>query len=454
MLLVVVLTVGAGLFLLAAASPAEAADGGGSHPEGAAHGFTCSSSLCRRMQIRVNTTPDLTRSFTFRATESTSGTTRAASASEGTDDELTGSVNRRYVIELLPLQPEFALTSVTCTNGVHVENRRMVVEAFGPFGVPPTPRCTFNIRRLGSITIHQSTRSRSATPVFAYDVTGAGLSGFRLDNRTTGPTADAFPSSVVFGGLDSGRRTVRLVPQSGARVTALTCTTDELVFVTDGRVEIGVAQGEDISCFFTVTLLARIRLTLDVRPDGGAPVTFDTTDVGPATTVLDDDGGADATRSNTVLFSNLLPGDRTIGITSSPDMDARSFTCTPAAQAGSSVSATVGLRGGEDVSCTATLDRRGQITILEDRVPDGPGVFTFRAPATPLLVDDDPADTSRGNTIVQAGLPSGTRRTFTQTRTRPRRCGRSRAPRPKWSTWRTGRWRSRSRPVSRSPVAS
>lgn len=130
------------------------------------------------------------------------------------------------------------------------------------------------ITACGSITIKKHTAPRDLDQSFSYTTTGAGLSGFSLNDVGAGDTAS---NTKVFSGLQPGARTVTegSPDPAGFAFNNVSCTGGGANTTTSGRVAtIGLDAGEDIVCtYVNDQVLGAIKLTKrSVKQVGGVGV--------------------------------------------------------------------------------------------------------------------------------------------------------------------------------------
>jgi len=377
--------------------------------------------------VHVVGRPASTGDFVFRVREfdgarQISSETRVATEAEPAESGVL-SAFRSYRIDLVgsPGSAYTEVDAVACTGQLqHVVGDVAFVDAAGV--TASLVECTFTLRDPGSIQVRQVTNSPSSDrPAFAYTTTGSGVSAFELDNDELGADRTSLPRTRTFDGLARGRRTFVATPRAGFRLTDITCTVPASIDLDARRASLFLFDGQDVSCTFTQTALASVRVTLDVRPDNPVDVAFDTTSLGPpSVVVLDDDGPAGSGRPNTRLFSGLLPGNHTI--TQGTDLsgqgiDLRSIACNGTVSSSSLATRTVTLRldAGEDLVCTFRNEERGSISIVEDSLPDSATDYTYASTASPstFTLDDDGNGTFPRSVTVPA-VPAGTRHVITQ----------------------------------------
>ena len=143
---------------------------------------------------------------------------------------------------------------------------------------------------------------------------------------------------------------------------------------------------------------ASITIVKDAVPNDAQDFGFTTTGTGLSSFNLDDD--ADATLSNTKVFSGLNPGAYTVTEGAVAGWDLTNLVCN---DANGSVNlgtrtATLSLQASENVTCTYTNTKRGKIIIEKQTNPDGAaGSFGFSGEIVTSLSDGQSAE--KGNLV-------------------------------------------------------
>ncbi len=246
-------------------------------------------------------------------------------------------------------------TGATCSDGSPVS--AIIVNA------GETVNCTFSNRKRAQLTVVKDAQPNDAQD---FDFTaGGGLSpaSFALDDDSDGTLSNTRTfANVVPGSSYSLSETV----PSGWDQTGATCDDGSPVSNID------FSAGESVTCTFTNRKRGRIVVVKDARPDDAQDFSFTAGGgLSPASFALDDD--ADGALSSTRSFDDVVPGSGySLAETVPSGWDQASATCDD----GSSPS-NIGVSAGETVTCTFTNDKRGQITIVHDAVPDDAQDFTF-----------------------------------------------------------------------------
>lgn len=134
---------------------------------------------------------------------------------------------------------------------------------------------------------------------------------------------------------------------------------------------LAVADGKDILCTITNTRANNASITIikDAVPNDAQDFAFTTTGTGLSSFSLDDD--ADATLSNTKVFSNLASG--TYSVTEGA---VAGWTQTSAVCSDSSPVSTISLSAGENVTCTFTNTKQATV-VIQKNTTGGNGTFNF-----------------------------------------------------------------------------
>jgi hypothetical protein len=198
-----------------------------------------------------------------------------------------------------------------------------------------------------------------------------------------------------------------------------------------GPFTVHVNSADAVVCTFTNERKAGLVIQKDAVPDDPQDFAFTTSGAGLSDFTLDDDGGADATYTNSKAFSNLVPGGtRTVTEPSVSGWTITNIACTGATNSTVTIGASGGfdagdnsvsvqLAAGETVTCTFTNTKNGSITIIKDATPNDPQDFRYDATGTgmtpsPFYLDDD-ADPTLSTTQTFSGLLPNGARTVTET---------------------------------------
>ena len=165
--------------------------------------------------------------------------------------------------------------------------------------------CTYVNKQDATVTIVKDAVPDDAQD-FAYTTTGAGLSGFSLDDD-----ADATLSNTevfTISGADFGSKSITESAQAGWDLTALECSEGDENLETR-TAALSVDPGDVITCTFTNTKRASVTVT---KTEAGGPAvgtwTFRLTG-GPDNVDITKDTQADG---NPMSFGNLKPGEYTL----------------------------------------------------------------------------------------------------------------------------------------------
>lgn len=215
----------------------------------------------------------------------------------------------------------------------------------------------------GSITILKNAVPDAAQD-FAFTTTGAGLSGFSLDDDGTG----TLPNQKTFTGLVAGSYSVTESVTTGWTLTSITCSAGGTVNMGTRTANITLAAGADVTCTFVNTQEGQqaqtgsITILKNAVPDDAQDFAFTTTGTGLSGFSLDDD--ANATLSNQKTFSGLAAGTYTVAESSVAGWTLTSLTCSPSASVTvTGATASINLTAGANVTCTFVNTKQGSGTL-------------------------------------------------------------------------------------------
>ena len=186
---------------------------------------------------------------------------------------------------------------------------------------------------------------------------------------------------------------------------------------TNTSVNLPLADDADIICTITNTASSSITIVKDAKPNDAQDFSFTATGTGVSNFSLDDD--ANATLSNTKLFTGLTAGSYSFSEAVTPGWDFKDIVCSNGAAAqmnGASVSIT--LAAGQNVMCNFTNLKRGTITVNKVTSPaNDPTQFSVTASgsgsiagnATRNVTTTTPVvyDVAQGTYSVSEQVPSG-----------------------------------------------
>jgi streptogramin lyase len=235
---------------------------------------------------------------------------------------------------------------------------------------------------------------------FAFTADG-GLtpSSFQLDDD-----GDAtLPNSQLFSNVapGSGYAVGETLPPGWQQFSA-TCSDGS----DPGFIEI--EPGELVTCTFVNRKLGNISVTKDAQPDDAQDFEFTATGLSLGSFQLDDDGSTSNGLSDTQAFFNLQPGNGySVAETVPTGWHLASATCSD----GSPVT-NIDLSPAENVACTFTNVKPGNITIVQDTRPNGPQDFGYTtggglSPASFQLDDDGDDSNGLAHTIVLTDVVPG-----------------------------------------------
>ena len=341
--------------------------------------------------IVTDTLPDGGQDFSFTAPGLSPATFTLDDDSDGTltnAQMFSNVVPGSYTVTETAV-PGF-LQSVSCTDpdtGTTTTSNSATID----LDAGETVTCTFVNTQQGTLTIIKDSVPNAAQD-FAFTATGGVTpASFSLDDD-----ADATLSTTqTFSNVNPGSYTVTETAVPGFDTT-ISCSDPDTGTTTAGNTAtIDFDAGETITCTFTNTQRGTIIIVTDTLPDNGQDFSFSDDIAAPNRFVLDDDGGLDATWSNTATFTNVVPGSYTVTETpvagflpsvSCTDPDTGTTTTTD--------TASIDLDAGETITCTFLNTQQGTLAILKDTVPDNGQDFAFSTTGGLLpmafTLDDDP----------------------------------------------------------------
>ncbi len=295
-------------------------------------------------------TPDDPQDFSF----TTAGLTPASF--ELDDDGDTGNAlsNRRTfadvpagvgysVAESIP--SGWDQTGATCDNGSSPDNIDLSADE--------TVTCTFENRKRGRIVVVEDSQPDDGQ-AFSFNA-GGGLvpASFQLDDD--GDDGNGLSNTQTFDDLmpQSGYSIAEAAVPSGWDLASATCSDGNPV------TNINLAAGETVTCTFVNKKRGTVIIKKDAYPNETTDFSFTTTGgLSPSSFQLDDDGGQDATLSDTRTFTNVIAKSG-YTVTEAPNIDfAVGVACDDGASASPSAGnipnrgATINLDPGETVTCT------------------------------------------------------------------------------------------------------
>ena len=355
---------------------------------------TCTFTHVKRASLTVvkDATPNDAQDFGFTA----GGGLSPTSFSLDDDSDATLS-NTRTFANIVPgsgfslaesVPSGWVQASAICSDGSPVSNISL--------SAGESVTCTFSNSKRGQIVVVEDAQPNDAQD-FAFTA-GGGLSptSFSLDDDSDATLSNTrtFASVPAVGGYSLAQSA-----PSGWALSTATCNDGSPI------TNINVAAAEVVTCTFTHLKRGSITVVKDATPND--PQDFSFTAGGglsPASFQLDDD--SDATLSNTRTFSNVVPGSGfSLAETVPAGWDQVSATCSDASPV-----TNINLSPGENVTCTFTNRKRGQIVVVADAQPNDPQDFAFTAGGglspTSFSLDDD-SDAALSNTRTFASVPVG-----------------------------------------------
>ncbi len=368
---------------------------------GAGEVVTCTFTNRKRGQIVIvkDAQPDDPQDFSFNAGGGLSP------SSFQLDDDSNGTLsNTRTFSDVVPgsgysvsetVPSGWDQQSVSCSDGSPVSNIDV--------GAGETVTCTFTNAQRGQIAVVKDALPNDPQD---FDFTaGGGLSptSFQLDDDSDGTLSNTRMFEVVNG---SGYSLSETVP-SGWDQQSATCSDGSPVSNID------VSSGETVTCTFTNRKRGQIVAVKDAVPNDAQDFSFTAGGgLSPTSFQLDDD--SDGTLSNTRTFTDVPPATGySLSETVPSGWHQQSANCSD----GSPIS-NIDLSAGETITCTFTNQKRGQITLVKDTVPNDPQNFSFTAgggltPASFQL--DDDSDPALSNTRTFNDVVPGSGYTLSET---------------------------------------
>jgi hypothetical protein len=284
----------------------------------------------------------------------------------------TGSYSVTETLASLPTG--FSLTDLTCSGG---GGNTTVSGAVASIGLDDgeTITCTYTNTKSGSITINKVTSPASDPQDFAFTTSGTGISDFTLDTDGSDATS---PSTKTFNNLAPGNYSVTESSVAGWALTNLTCNAGGTP--SSATANIVLAAGANVTCTYTNTKQAQLRIVKETNPDGN------TTDF--TFTPTNWNGGSTFTRrDNQAAFASgyLTPGSTVYTTTETVptgwSLTGRACVYTGTANAKTKTNTTNGisltLAAGEDVTCTFSNTALSTIIIEKEVLTGGTQSFTF-----------------------------------------------------------------------------
>ncbi len=290
----------------------------------------------------------------------------ATPADDGTDTWTDVAAGTYAVSEQLPAG--WTLTGSSCDDGSTLD----AVE------VSPgeTVTCTVTNTKLAEVTIEKVAVGAGAGSDFDFSVPTA----FDVpdDTLTLSPPDGGGDDAQTFAVPAGSYPVTELGPPAGWDLTGLVC--DDGSPTQDATATIDVVAGEAVTCTWTNT--KRGTVTVVKRGVGAGadfdfdvPAAFDEPD--DTITLTTPTGGGDDSTSYTVA-----PGTYPVSEQPAPDgWDLTDVECTNDSEI-EAPTAQIAVAPGEDVTCTWTNTKRGELEIVKDGVGEGPGAaFEFTVPS-------------------------------------------------------------------------
>ena len=256
-------------------------------------------------------------------------------------------------------------------------------------------RCEVTNTKKATVVVTKSTVGGEGTFNFTGD-----FSGSISTNNSTGhiTTVDVNPGTYSVVETD---------PTPAWDLTAISCDDANSTGGVANRAATIVADaGETVRCTFTNTKRGSITVVKDAVPNLADDFSFTSATLGGF--ILDDD--ADAARSNTASFANLVPGSHAVteqavagwALASVTCIDTNTLTDVPTA------TATVVVDPGDNITCTfVNVAAPGTITVNKT-TRGGDGTFGYTlAGAGDIVVPSITTASGTGTTVPVSGLQPG-----------------------------------------------
>src|SRR6185295_17679684 len=295
-----------------------------------------------------------------------------ASLSDGqqafTDNLLPGT----YTVTEDDPTPPFDLGAIDCNDDdstVNVGSRTATYH----LQAGETITCVFTNVKRGSVTIIKDAQPNDSQD-FAFTASGAGLSGFSLDDD--GDNGNTLSSTKTFTNVVPGTKSVTETDVNGWELTNLVCngTQGSTGTRSGNTANIDLKAGGSVTCTYTNVKAGRILVDKVTNP-GGDPQKFTFTpsyNGGTTFQLADQDPVNDS--------GDLKPGTYNVTETVPAGWDLTALACDDGDSTGDlgTATATFHVSPGETVTCTFTNTKRGHILVDKVTVPGGdPTLFTF-----------------------------------------------------------------------------
>jgi len=302
----------------------------------------------------------------------------------GTTDPLALTPTVFTITESM-LPSNWDITSIECTGGasISVDLVNQSVD-IGLSIASPIADCTFNNRKLASLTIVKNTAGGNDT----FQFTGNnGIDGFSIDTTTLNT------GSITFNDLDPATdyNIVELLASTpGWETTSASCSNFSGNFVPDPDVptltDINLRSGEAVTCTFNNVRQGTISI---VKETLGGDGLFDyTTDLPGGNFSLSTGGGSSPPKA----FANVTPGSYSITEILPAGWDLTDLNCNDP-DGGTSWDVATGIitmdvDSGETIDCVYQNTRHGTLIVEKQTLPDGdPTSFVFTGGLAGNLTD-------------------------------------------------------------------
>ena len=212
----------------------------------------------------------------------------------------------------------------------------------------------------------------NAAQDFAFTTTGAGLSGFSLDDDANATLSNT--KVFTISGADFGAKTITEGDAAGWALTALTCNDDD--FVKTGKTaELDVEPGEQITCTFINQKAATLTIVKDAAAERRAGLRVHDDRHGPEQLLARRRRGRDAPQERTFVIVGGEFGSKTVTESAVAGWSLTDITCSEGSDTGAT--ATVQVDPGDEITCTFTNKKDATVTVVKNAIPNDPENFSF-----------------------------------------------------------------------------
>ncbi len=283
----------------------------------------------------------------------------------------------------------WALTDITCSEGT-------TSGSVATLDIDPGDdvTCTFTNKKDATVEITKDAQPNDAQD-FTFQTTGAGLSGFSLDDDGDNTLSNS--TTFTVSGADFGQKTVTEDAAAGWSLSNLTCSEGT---TTGPTATLQVDPGDVITCTYTNDHEATVTIKKDAVPDDPQDFSFTTAGSDLSDFSLDDDNDNTLPDSKTFTVSSF--GQKTITEDTTDGWSLTGLECSEGTTSGAK--ATLDVDPGDAITCTYTNEKDATVTVTKDAVPDDPQDFSFTTSGSGLgnfsLDDDNDSTLSNSKTFT------------------------------------------------------